>query len=148
MGKYHQLPFLPSTHKTLCPLELVYSNVWGPAPMPSKSGFRYYVCFINSYSRYACIYLLVNKYQVFDAFLQHKSTIELKTGHKIKALQFDNGKEYLSYTFTNYLPSNGISNYLSCPYSHQQNVYAERKHRHITEMGLSLLAIAHLPFKF
>ena len=125
-----------------------YLDVWEPAPIPSKSWFRYYVCFIDSYSRYTCLYLLVNKSQVFDAFLQYKSMIELKIGHKIKALQSDNGREYLSNTFTNYLTTNGISHYLSCPYSDQQNGYAERKHRHITKTGLSLLATTQLPLTF
>ena len=74
--------------------------------------------------------------------------IELKIGHKIKTLQSDNGKEHLSHKFINYLTSNGISHYLSCPYSHQQNGYAEKKHRHMTEMGLSLLATAQLPLTF
>lgn len=35
----------------------------------------------------------------------------------------------------------------SCPYTHQQNGLVERKHQHITEMGLSLLAQASLPFQ-
>lgn len=37
---------------------------------------------------------------------------------------------------------------MSCPYAHQQNGSAERKHRHIVEVGLSLLAHASMPLKF
>jgi hypothetical protein len=35
-----------------------------------------------------------------------------------------------------------------CPHTHQQNGSAERKHRHIVETGLALLAHAFVPLKF
>jgi histone deacetylase 1/2 len=41
-----------------------------------------------------------------------------------------------------------ISRHVSCPHAHQQNGSAERKHRHIVEVGLSLLAYASMPLKF
>lgn len=36
----------------------------------------------------------------------------------------------------------------TCPYTSHQNGAVERKHRHITEMGLTLLSHASLPLKF
>jgi hypothetical protein len=42
----------------------------------------------------------------------------------------------------------GISYHVFCPYVHQQNGSTERKHRHIVEVGLSLLAHAHMPLKY
>lgn len=41
-----------------------------------------------------------------------------------------------------------ISHHVSCPHAHQQNGSAERKHRHIVEVGLALLAQASMPLKF
>lgn len=37
---------------------------------------------------------------------------------------------------------------MSCPRAHQQNEAAERKHRHIVEVGLALLAHASIPLKY
>jgi hypothetical protein len=37
---------------------------------------------------------------------------------------------------------------VSCPHAHQQNGAAERKHRHIVEVGLSLLAHSSVPLKY
>jgi hypothetical protein len=42
----------------------------------------------------------------------------------------------------------GISHHVSCPYAHQQNGSAEIKHRHIVDVGLSLLAHAIMPLKY
>ena len=42
----------------------------------------------------------------------------------------------------------GSSHHVSCPHAHQQNGSAERKHRHIVDVGLSLLAGASMPLKF
>lgn len=41
-----------------------------------------------------------------------------------------------------------IEHHVSCPYAHQQNGSAERKHRHLVEVGLSLLSHAHIPLKY
>ena len=65
--------------------------------------------------------LLVNKSQVLQAFKHYKAMIENQTGLKIKSLQTDNGREYLSTSFTQFLQENGITHRLSCPYSHKQN---------------------------
>ncbi|GAU51364.1 hypothetical protein TSUD_383580 [Trifolium subterraneum] len=42
----------------------------------------------------------------------------------------------------------GIQFRMSCPYTSQQNGRAERKHRHIAELGLTLLAQANMPLSF
>jgi histone deacetylase 1/2 len=41
-----------------------------------------------------------------------------------------------------------ISHHISCPHAHQQNGPVEQKHRHIVEVGLTLLAHANMPLKF
>jgi hypothetical protein len=51
-GKMTQLPFSHSNTIASSPLEIVYSDVWGPAPISSINGFRYYVSFIDAYSRF------------------------------------------------------------------------------------------------
>jgi histone deacetylase 1/2 len=42
----------------------------------------------------------------------------------------------------------GISHLVSCPHAHQQNGPAERKHRHIVEVDLSLLAYVSMPLEY
>ena len=47
-----QFPFTPSNTCASFPLQIVYHDVWGPAPITSINGFRYYVSFIDAYSRF------------------------------------------------------------------------------------------------
>ena len=42
----------------------------------------------------------------------------------------------------------GILHHVSCPHTHQQNGAAEHKHRHIVQVGLSILLHASMPLKF
>ena len=71
--------------------------------------------------------------------------IENFIGCMIKALQTENGKEYLSHSFSQFLQNSSIIHQLSCPHSHQQNGKAERKHKNLIEIGLALLATISLP---
>ena len=67
---------------------------------------------------------------------------------RFKALQTNNGWEYVSTAFISFLQTHGIIHRLTCHYDHPQNGKVERKHRHITEIGLALLATASLPINF
>ena len=61
-------------------------------------------------------------------------------------MQSDWGGEYQS--LNSFFKRLGIAHHVSCPHAHQQNGSAERKHRHIVEVGLSLLAHASMPLKY
>ena len=64
-GKIHKLIF--SSSNTICtqPLQLIHSNLWGPFPLQSSSGYYYYIHFVDAYSRFAWIYLLRHKSDAF-----------------------------------------------------------------------------------
>jgi hypothetical protein len=61
-------------------------------------------------------------------------------------VQSDWGGEYEK--LNSFFKQIGIEHHVSCPHAHQQNGSAERKHRHIVEVGLALLANASMPLKF
>lgn len=65
--KSHQLPYNKANSVSTAPLDLIYSDVWGSAPL-SVSKFTYYVSFIDDYSKYVWIYLLKKKSDVFHNF--------------------------------------------------------------------------------
>jgi histone deacetylase 1/2 len=98
------------------------------------------------FSKFTWIYLLRHKSEVFQCFTDFQNKVERQFDKKIVAVQSDWGGEYRS--LNTFFQRVGISHHVSCPHAHQQNGSAERKHRHIVEMGLTLLAHASMPLKF
>ncbi|KAI0515759.1 hypothetical protein KFK09_008426 [Dendrobium nobile] len=52
LAKSHRLPSLISSSFTTAPFEIVHSDVWGPSPIISLNGFRYFVTFIDEHTKY------------------------------------------------------------------------------------------------
>ena len=128
MAKSHQLPFFDSSSTMLAPLEQVQYDVWGPA-IPSARGFKYYVSFIDSFSRYTWVYLLKHISDVEQAFMQFRAQAERLLNKKIISFQCDWGGEF--QRLNSMFKQQGITHRVSCPHTHQQNGMAEQKHRHI-----------------
>lgn len=77
--------------------------------------------------------------------MQFEALVQNKFSTTIKTFQSDGGTEFLNHRLRSYFASKGIHHQLSCPYTPEQNGRAERKHRHITEMGLAMLFHSQLP---
>uniref|UniRef100_A0A2N9J9Y4 Integrase catalytic domain-containing protein n=1 Tax=Fagus sylvatica TaxID=28930 RepID=A0A2N9J9Y4_FAGSY len=147
LAKSKRLPFPKSTRKSLLPLQLIHSDVW-QSPVISLSGFRYYVIFIDDYSRFSWLFPLKFKSDVHDCFLKFKCMVENLLSRPIKSFQSDGGGEYSYTPFKNLLAQHGILHRFSCPHTSQQNGVAERKHRHVVDTGLALLAHSGLSTQY
>ncbi|KAM0877932.1 hypothetical protein ACQ4PT_035216 [Festuca glaucescens] len=144
-AKSHQLPYPVSTSVSKVPLEQIFSDVWGPAPL-SVGKHAYYVSFIDDFSKFTWIYLLKKRSDVYQVFLDFQQYVERQFNSKIITMQTDWGGEYEK--LNGFFQRVGIAHHVSYPHAHQQNGSAERKHRHIVEVGLALLANASMPLKF
>jgi transposase InsO family protein len=125
------------------PLELIHSDVW-TFPVSSLSGCKFYVLFIDDYNRFTWLYPILNKSDVYQCFVKFKLLAENIFSTKIKQFQYDNGGEYVSNQFKHFLTQNGILYRFACPHTSHQNGIAERKHKYVMEMRLTLLAQAGL----
>ena len=56
-----KLSFSSSNTKVDEPFDLIYSDLWGPSPILSRLGYRYFVLFINQYTQFAWVYFLCAK---------------------------------------------------------------------------------------
>jgi histone deacetylase 1/2 len=144
-AKSHQFPYDSLNKRSAAPLDLIHSDVWGPAPT-SIGRFSYYVSFIDDHTKYTWIYLLRQKSDVFAVFRDFQALVERKFDKKIISMQTDWRGEY--ERLNSFFQRIGIAHRVSCPHAHQQNGAAERKHRHIVEVGLALLANASVPLKY
>jgi len=93
-AKSHSLPFNSSTYVSHYPLDLVFSDVWGPAPVLFLNGFRYYVSFLDNFSKFCWVFPIVSKSDVHSIFLQFQANVEYQFERKIKMLQTDGGGEF------------------------------------------------------
>ena len=59
--------------------------------------------FTDDLSRYGYVYLMKYKSETFEKFKEFQSEVENHCNKKIKFLQFDRRREYLSYKFGTYL---------------------------------------------
>ena len=94
LTKSHRLPFILSESKAMKPIYSIHYDLWGPSPILFVTGARYFLLFIDDYSRYTWFYLLKSKDVVFSYFLKFKNLIEKKINTTIKALQTDWSGEF------------------------------------------------------
>ena len=89
-------------------LELIHFDVCGPMSTSARGGYRYFIIFIDDYSRYGYVYLMKNKSEFFEKFKEYKNEVENQLDKKIKTLRTDRGGEYLSIEFSTFLKECGI----------------------------------------
>jgi len=81
----HQLSSKDCYSLSYSSLELVYIDIWGLAPVTSTSGAKYYITFLNAYSKFTWIYLLHPKSQVSSMFILLKTFDKNQTNHSDNA---------------------------------------------------------------
>ncbi|KAF7841660.1 Retrovirus-related Pol polyprotein from transposon TNT 1-94 [Senna tora] len=97
LGKLHSISFPASDTVYSRPLELVYSDVWGPTPVLSSRGYRYYIVFIDACTKFTWFYLLTAKSDALLAFKQFKTLAENQLNTTLKSFQSDFGGEFRSF---------------------------------------------------
>ena len=148
-GKQMRLPFPKGkSWRATSKLQLVHTDVGGPQKTPSLNGSKYYIAFIDDFSRMCWIYFMKNKTEVASIFYKFKAWVENQSERKMQILRSDNGTEYTSDKFSKFCEDAGIEHQLTTPYTPQQNGVVERKNRTILEMARCLLHDKDLPKKF
>ena len=165
LGKAHRSPIpRSSSTKSKNLLELVHSDVNGPLETPSLGGSKYFVTFIDDYSRWTVMYTMKRKSDTFECFKKYHAFAERHTGSKIssvnvikryektkeqfKALRTDNGGEFISLRFKEYLQLHRIQHQLTVAYTPQQNGIAQRMNRTLMDCARSMLLSAKLEPRF
>ena len=146
INKAHQQPFRVNSLQSHEPLELIYTDVWGPASYTGIDGSRYYLIFVDHYTKYIWFYPMVTKSGVSKIFPHFKRFVETRFQKSMKTLYSDNGGEFIA--LKSYLLLHGITHYTTAPHTPQQNGVSERRHHRHVETGLTLLHDAHLDFSY
>ena len=148
MGKQHRTPFPKDTrHRASELFEIIHTDVCGPMHVKSFGNSQYFVTFIDDYSKYTQVYFLKSKDQVLEKFKEFVSYVNT-LGKKVKVLRSDNGGEYCSKAFKDYLKEHGILHQTTVPYNPEQNGTAERMNRTLLEAARSMMYHAGMPKEF
>lgn len=108
-------------------------------------GLKFLVTCVDSFTKYTWIFLLKQKFKVTSTFTTFMAYVTTQFNCHIKTVQIDGGGEFQPLTLL--LSTQGTIHKLTCPYTHHQNGSVERKHIHVVETRLTLLAQASLPLK-
>jgi hypothetical protein len=76
-AKAHVLPFNSSLSIATSSLHVVHSDLWGSSLIISTNGFRYYVHFVDEFSKFSWIYFLRTKHELIDVFTKFKSQVRI-----------------------------------------------------------------------
>ena len=146
LGKHHRSPYPsrtgPPTHH---PFDLVHCDVWGPAPHPSPTGGKYYMVFVDDYTRVSWTYILKSRKEVLSRVQHFLLEIITQYATMVKVLRTDNALEFTQTAIEELCLAHGIVHQTTCPYTSQQNGVAERKHRHLLDMVRTLLLAMRVP---
>ncbi|GJT92490.1 gag-pol polyprotein [Tanacetum coccineum] len=148
LAKFLALPFSNSVSSSTAPFDIVHSDVWGPSSVSTKGGSKYYVSFIDDFTRYTWIYLIKRRSDFLIVFKEFRALVKTQHSAIIKCFRCDLGGEYTSNEFVGLLKSDETIYQTSCTDTPQQNDVVERKHRHLVETARSFLLSADVPSVF
>nr|KYP63600.1 Retrovirus-related Pol polyprotein from transposon TNT 1-94 [Cajanus cajan] len=106
---------------------------------------RYFVTFIDEFSRCTWVYLMKDRTELLSIFMSFFNEIKNQFGRLIKIFRSDNAKEYFSSELSSFLSSQGVLHQSTCPHTPQQNGIAERKNRHLVETVRTLMLNTNVP---
>ena len=115
LGKHTHVPFPRRLdQRTKSHFELVHTDVWGPSRIESTSGFRYFVTFVDDYSRCTWSFLIKNRAGLFFIFQKFHAKVRTQFNTSIRILRSANAKEYLFGPFSSFMFLHGILHQSSC----------------------------------
>ena len=99
LGKRKVLPFPHHASRASQCFDIIHSDVWGIAPVVSHAHYKYFVTFIDDFSRFTWVYFLRAKAEVFPVFKRFLALLETQFSASIKVLHSDSSGEYMFNEF-------------------------------------------------
>jgi transposase InsO family protein len=123
----------------------VHTDLWGPAPVETLGGRRYYISFTNDKTRLTYLHLLCQKSEAFTAYKDFEAWCQTQHNARVKTLHSDRGGEYLGKEFVMHLKAAGTKQKLTVHDTPQHNGIAERLNRMLLEKVRAMLHDSGLP---
>lgn len=130
------------------PLDLVHIDISGPSRIDSAGGHKYFLVFLDDYSRMVWVYFLKTreKEELKTAVLAFLAIRSPSTGTTVKEFHSDN--EFNHAWFTDFCTERSIKYLFIHPHTPQMNSRAERMMRTLKEPARAMLGSSGLPLSF
>ena len=142
-------------------MEIIHTDICGPFTSTALGGYRYFITFIDDFSRYSHVELIYSHVElIFDkldslvAFKEFKVKIELQKNNKLKSVRSDRGGEFYGRydetrwnprPFTIYLRECGIDAQYTMFGTPQQSDITEMRNRTLFDTVRSMLENSSFP---
>ena len=121
LEKSHKQSFPMAKYTTKGIPQYVHSDLWGSPSTPESLGScKYFISFIDDFSKKVWVYFLRTKDEAFSKFREWKEAVESYTEKKIKRLRTDNRLEYCNIQFDELCRKSGIKRRQTCTYTPEQ----------------------------
>jgi len=127
------------------PLDEIASDIVGPFKPESRARQKYFVVFVDRYTRHVWVYFMKTKDELPDV-LERFLTKVCTDGKQVKVFRSDSGTEYLSAAFRGVLAQFGPTRpESSAPYFQCQNGLAERMVGTLKRRALAMMHARNVP---
>jgi hypothetical protein len=148
-GKQKRVPFpQKALWRSTEPLQLLHGDICGPITPATPSGNKYFLLFVDDYSRFMWVALLPTKDAAVTAIKNIQAAAERKSGKKLLMLRTDRGGEFTAADFGNYCAQLGVRRQFTAPYMPQQNGVVERQNQTVVGAARSMMKAKSLPGVF
>nr|KYP35839.1 Retrovirus-related Pol polyprotein from transposon TNT 1-94 [Cajanus cajan] len=132
----------------------MHTDICGSFDINSFGKEKYFIIFINDYSRYGYVYLLLEKSQAVGALEIYLDEVERKLDKRVKVVRSHRGGEYYGRynetgqypcPFAKILQKRGICAQCTMSSTPQQNGVSKRRNRTLMDIVRSMLSNSTLP---
>ena len=142
------MSFPSKNFSTIEKLKIVHIDLSGHARSKGFYGERYFMIFVDDFTRMMWVAFLKEKLEAFEKFKIFKNKVENESGVKIKSLRSDRGGEFTSREFNIYYEEHGIRRQLFSPFSLEQNGITDGRNKSIVEATRAMLFENDVPKTF
>ena len=108
IGKMGKSSFKRKNYQCKYILEIVHSDLCGPIGVESYNGEKFFILFVDDYSRMMTNMYLREKSEASEKFKWYLARVEKEIGKRWKCLRSDRGGEFISNEFNNFFIERGI----------------------------------------
>lgn len=148
IGKQTKVSFKTKEYSTTRPLELIHTDLYGHMRTKGWNGERYFMLFIDDFTRITWACFLKEKSKEFEKFRTFRPMIENEMNLRLKCLRSDRGGEPHQMNLKNTVKNMVEKDKSLQARTPQQNGVVERKNRIVPEMARTLLNESKLTDRF